>query len=66
MESRSKGFALDEASFQFDQAQIAESARKFPAHRHTEPIAHPDADMTYLAAPRAEFASHAWDECGHL
>lgn len=58
---------MDEASFEIDQQQLAESARRFPAHRHMRPVAHPSADMSYLASsPSAEFGSHAWDECGHL
>lgn len=58
---------MDETSFEIDQQQLAESARRFPAHRNTQPTAHPSADMSYLAsAPSYEFVSHAWDECGHL
>ena len=58
---------MDESSFEVDQKQLVESARKFPAHRHTEPLAHPSADMSYLAAaPGAAYGRHAWDECGHL
>ena len=58
---------MDEATFDIDQMQLAESARMFPADRHTEPVAHPDADMSYIAtAPSAAFGRHAWDECGHL
>lgn len=66
MTSESRGFALDETEFEIDQQQLAESARLFPAHRHTEPVAHPQVDMSFLAAPTAEFGRHAWDECGHL
>lgn len=58
---------MDETSFEIDQQQLAAAARRFPAQRHTQPIAHPSADMSYLAsAPSYEFGSHAWDECGHL
>lgn len=57
---------MDETSFEIDQNVLAESARRFPAHRQTEPIAHPNADMSYIAsAPGAAFGRHAWDECGH-
>ena len=56
---------MDESSFDIDQQQLAESARKFPAHRHTVPVAHPTADVSYLKAG-PEFGQHAWDECGHL
>ena len=56
---------MDEASFEIDQQQLAESARLFPAHRRMRPVAHPSADMSYLASSAA-FGSHAWDECGHL
>ncbi|MEO6471398.1 MAG: hypothetical protein ABIR57_05925 [Aeromicrobium sp.] len=58
---------MDEASFEIDQQELVESARKFPAHRHTVPVAHPSADVSYIrTAPSAEFGQHAWDECGHL
>ena len=58
---------MDETSFEIDQNVLAESARRFPAHRQAEPVAHPHADMSYLAtAPGAAFGRHAWDECGHL
>lgn len=56
---------MDESSFDIDQQQLARSAQKFPAHRHTVPVAHPTADVSYLGAG-AEFGRHAWDECGHL
>ena len=58
---------MDETSFEIDQNVLAESARKFPAHRRAETIAHPNPDMSYIAsAPGAAFGRHAWDECGHL
>lgn len=56
---------MDEATFEIDQQQLAESARRFPAHRHTVPVAHPSADVSYLGSG-PEFSRHAWDECGHL
>ncbi|MBC7595542.1 MAG: hypothetical protein H7288_16670 [Kineosporiaceae bacterium] len=58
---------MDETSFEIDLNVLAESARRFPAHRQTEPVAHPIADMSYIAsAPGAAFGRRAWDECGHL
>jgi len=58
---------MDEASFEIDQKQLAESARRFPSHRHPERVAHPNADMSYMAsAPSAAFGRQAWDECGRL
>lgn len=56
---------MDESSFEIDQQQLAESVRKFPAHRHTVPVSHPTADMSYIDRGAA-FGRHAWDECGHL
>lgn len=65
METRSRGFTLDETTFEIDQHQLAESASRFPDRRVTAALARPDADMTYLAAPKDGFVLHAWDECGH-
>lgn len=58
---------MDESCFDIDQQQLAESARRFPAHRRTDPPARPDADLSYLATgPAADFGRHAWDESGHI
>lgn len=58
---------MDEASFEIDQKQLAESARHFPAHRRHAAVARPDADMSYMnAAPGVDFGRHAWDESGYL
>lgn len=56
---------MDESSFDIDQLQVAEAARRFPAQRHTAAVARPSADVSYLNAG-PEFGRHAWDECGHL
>lgn len=56
---------MDETNFDIDRAGLAEVSRRFPAHRLPQPLAHPGTDLTYLAAPHAEFARHAWDEGGH-
>lgn len=58
---------MDEASFEIDPQQLAESARSFPAHRRHRTRAHPTADVNYIAvAPSAHFGRHAWDESGIL
>ena len=58
---------MDETAFEIDPQQLAESARSFPAHRRHVTRAHPDADMSYIAAaPSARFGRHAWDESGRL
>ena len=58
---------MDETTFEYESAQLAEASRRFPAHRRKVPVAHPDADVGYLrTAPSVEFGRHAWDESGHL
>lgn len=56
---------MEESSFEIDQLQLAETSRRFPAHRRTQPHAHPDADLSYLGRG-GEFGTHAWDEGGHF
>ena len=56
---------MDETSFDIDQAQLREAAKRFPAHRLTNAGGHPTSDVSYLATA-AEFGRHAWDEGGHL
>jgi len=55
---------MQESDFEFDRASVAVSSQRFPAHRKTVPVGHPDADVSYLQAC-AEFGRHAWDEGGH-
>lgn len=68
---------MDETSFEFDTAQLAEASRRFPAHRLTLSIngggtdGRPNRDVSYLAsanylATATEFGRHAWDEGGHI
>jgi hypothetical protein len=59
---------MDESTFEYEAAQLAEASRRFPAHRRkSPPVAHPDIDVRYLGtAPNAEFGRHAWDEGGHF
>ena len=58
---------MDESTFDIDTAQLAEASRRFPAHRMAPAAPSPHADVSYLAAaPGVEFATHAWDEAGHL
>ncbi len=59
---------MDETTFEYESAQLAEASRRFPAHRREiSPIAHPVSDVGYLrTAPSAEFGRHAWDEGGHI
>ncbi|HWV25837.1 MAG TPA: hypothetical protein VNZ66_01335 [Aeromicrobium sp.] len=56
---------MDETSFEINRADLSEASRRFPAHRLPRAVGRPTADVTYLAAPGAEFARHAWDEGGH-
>ena len=56
---------MDETSFDIDRDLLAETSRRFPAHRLPQSPGHPSAGLDYLAAPSAEFARHAWDEGGH-
>jgi len=56
---------MDESSFDIDQAQLREAARRFPAHRLSSLSGHPDSDVSYIATA-AEFGRHAWDEGGSL
>lgn len=57
---------MDETTFDWEIAQLAEASRRFPAHRLHPPVVHPHVDVSYLRAPNAEFGRHAWDEGGHL
>ena len=57
---------MDETTFEYESAHVAEASRRFPAHRRKMPVGHPDTDVDYLRAPRAEFGRHVWDEGGHL
>jgi hypothetical protein len=58
---------MDESTFDWEIAQLAEASRRFPAHRLHPPVAHPRVDVSYLrTAPSAEFGRHAWDEGGHF
>jgi len=58
---------MDDTTFEYEVAQLAEASRRFPAHRRKVAVAHPDADVTYLrTAPSVEFGRHAWDEGGPL
>ena len=59
---------MDETTFEYEAAQLAEAYRRFPAHRRKmPPVAHPDIDVGFLrTAPSAEFGRHAWDEAGHF
>ena len=59
---------MDETTFEYEAAQLAEAYRRFPAHRRKmPPVAHPDFDVDFLrTAPSAEFGRHAWDEAGHI
>lgn len=56
---------MDESSFEIDQAQLVEAAKRFPAHRKTTLNGHPDSDVSYIARA-AEYGRHAWDEGGHI
>jgi len=57
---------MDDTTFEYEIAQLAEASRRFPAHRRQVPIGCPDADLSYLrTAPSVEFGRHAWDESGH-
>ena len=56
---------MDEISFGMQTDQIAQMSRRFPAHRTTQPVAHPQGDLAWLATG-PEFGRHAWDEGGHL
>jgi hypothetical protein len=58
--------AMDETTFEYDAAQLAEASRRFPAHRRAMPVVHPVGDFGYLrTAPSADFGRHVWDEGGH-
>lgn len=58
---------MDESTYEIDTAQLAETSRRFPAHRMARRAPRPTADVSYLVAtPGVEFARHAWDEGGHL
>lgn len=57
---------MDESSFDIDSTQLAEASRRFTSDRLVPSAAHPHSDVSYLAAPAAEFGRHAWDEGGHL
>jgi hypothetical protein len=58
--------AMDETTFEYEAAQLAEASRRFPAHRRAMPVVHPESDFGYLrTAPSAEFGRHVWDEGGH-
>lgn len=58
---------MNETAFDIDPHQLAEAARRFPAHRHTTPLAQPNADVSYLATQQgSDFCRHAWDESGRL
>ena len=56
---------VDENTFTIDPVHLGEASRRFPAARLAPTLAHPRADLSYLAAPSADFARHAWDESGH-
>ncbi|MCW2770240.1 MAG: hypothetical protein JWR27_1673 [Aeromicrobium sp.] len=56
---------MDESSFDIDSGQLAETSRRFPAHRLSPAHATSVGDVSYLAYT-PEFGSHAWDEAGHL
>ncbi|MGI9085231.1 MAG: hypothetical protein ACR2FE_08045 [Aeromicrobium sp.] len=57
---------MDDTTFEYEFAQLAEASRRFPARRRQVPIGYPDADLSYLrTAPSVEFGRHAWDESGH-
>lgn len=56
---------MDETTFDIDQAQLREASRRFPASRQATLAPHRRVDLSYLAAPTAEFGRHAWDESGH-
>lgn len=55
---------MDEATFDIDAIQLAEASRRFPAARLAPARSHVQWDLSYLAAPAAEFGRHAWDEGG--
>jgi hypothetical protein len=58
--------AVIETDFEYEDAQLAEAYRRFPAHRlHPPVVHHPHVDVSYLREPNAEFGRHAWDEGGH-
>jgi len=58
---------MDESAYEYEHAHLAEAARRFPAHRLAHAAPRPDSDVSYLVASSGvEFASHAWDEAGHL
>lgn len=58
---------MDDTTFDYETAQLAEASRRFPAHRRHTRVAHPHADVSYFrTAPSAEFGRHAWDEGGHI
>lgn len=56
---------MDENIFDIDPVQLGETSRRFPASRRVSTVPHPRSDLSYLAAPAAEFGRHAWDESGH-
>lgn len=58
---------MDDTTFEYEIAQLAEASRRFPAHRRNMKVGRPDADLSYLStAQGAEFGRHAWDEGGHI
>ena len=58
---------MDETTFEYETAQLAEASRRFPAHRRAMPVVRADPDFGYLStASSAEFGRHAWDEGGQL
>lgn len=56
---------MEETAFEFDSRQLAETSRRFPAHRLVPAASRPSGDLAFLAGG-AEFGRHAWDEGGHL
>jgi len=56
---------VDENTFTIDPVHLGEASRRFPAARLAPTLAHPRVDLSYLAAPSADFVRHAWDESGH-
>lgn len=56
---------MDENAFTVDPAHLGEASRRFPAARRPHHLPRPHADLSYLAAPSAEFGRHVWDEAGH-
>ena len=57
---------MDESSFELDSTQIRRLTAGYPRRHHDVPVAHPDADLSYMkSSTGADFRGHCWDESGY-